>query len=981
MSSLVAVLPNKRSAMFLKTHLRGVLSEMSSAPAFMPRFITLERLASLLSDDEIMSDDEQIFLLYDCYRRILRARGLESHIRSFDRFVYWGRIILTDFESIDTSLASATMLYTNLSKEKEISANYLTEEQKEVIRDIWGETSLTLATHEFWNHIPPEDKMKEDGMSYKFLSFWSVLGELYTLFSEEVAKKEMTTKGLQWRKIAAQLKDEMPAGTDRLHFAFIGLSDTTPAQQAVMEALRKRDKASFFWDMSGYFTAMSDTSRRFFPFMEKLAAHFKMPDDFEPETPLKAPEIEVISVGSRIGQTKLVSGLLKKLTKKDEANGSDKSDTSGKQGKTDYSLPDTGIMVPDDSLLSPLMLSVPESIDKLNVTIGLSFRQTPLATLIRSVLAMQLHAVNSHGRRLFRREIVDEIVSHPFLTLCAPEETAALADFIDKYNFFNIEAETLREKAGEIGFVFDDYLVKDDYLHKLVTGLGEALARNIGYGDKHDFEIEILDFLRQSIEGIELLADKYHTAIEPDTRMKMFDSMLSIRTLNMNGSPLQGLQILGLPEARALDFSNLIILSMNEKIFPKRNFIRSLIPEALRVDFGLPPQRIEEQKYAYTFYRAIGRADKVSLIYDSRTGSFGAGERSRFIEQLLRLHPSLMATGTAKMDAGLGKRNEMSVTKATEILQLLESYRSPEGRYLSASSLKNYKACPLKFYLQNVERYNEDTRTEYVSKIDRGNIFHRSLQTIYGGLRDSGEKVDAEKLRAIADDTAYIGKVVLEAINHYRLKGHEAKTFEELTGDNALSYIDASRSIPALMRIEADGLGGSWFKVEDVEKDILTTLPLGDYAINLKMVVDRIDRLPDGSLRFIDYKTGDEKSSAQTIDTLFVRGKTSHDAMFQLMLYSIAANLTGNYTEEIAPVVYCISKLREGPILPLKIAGKQVKSTTPGINGRDGFMNKFTDMINEIFDPEKDFGQTEDEDRCKYCTFLEICGKKSAKEF
>jgi hypothetical protein len=38
------------------------------------------------------------------------------------------------------------------------------------------------------------------------------------------------------------------------------------------------------------------------------------------------------------------------------------------------------------------------------------------------------------------------------------------------------------------------------------------------------------------------------------------------------------------------------------------------------------------------------------------------------------------------------------------------------------------------------------------------------------------------------------------------------------------------------------------------------------------------------------------------------------------------------------------------------------------------------DLIKEIFNPDIPFSQTEDEDRCKYCTFNEMCNRISPGE-
>ena len=69
----------------------------------------------------------------------------------------------------------------------------------------------------------------------------------------------------------------------------------------------------------------------------------------------------------------------------------------------------------------------------------------------------------------------------------------------------------------------------------------------------------------------------------------LFEQILNSSKMSLSGTPLRGLQIMGVLETRALDFDNIIILSMNERQFPRKDYIKTMIPNNLRRGYGLEP--------------------------------------------------------------------------------------------------------------------------------------------------------------------------------------------------------------------------------------------------------------------------------------------------------------------------------------------------------------------------------------------------------
>ena len=119
-----------------------------------------------------------------------------------------------------------------------------------------------------------------------------------------------------------------------------------------------------------------------------------------------------------------------------------------------------------------------------------------------------------------------------------------------------------------------------------------------------------------------------------ETYMRILDRMLRIQSVPFSGEPLSGIQIMGILETRALDFKNLIILSVNEGVLPSVSTGSSFIPFSLREAFGLPSINHQESIYAYHFYRLLQRAENVTFIYNSNSEGLRSGEMSRFLIQM-----------------------------------------------------------------------------------------------------------------------------------------------------------------------------------------------------------------------------------------------------------------------------------------------------------------------------------------------------------
>ena len=96
-----------------------------------------------------------LFKLYDIY---LRHSGSSE---TFDEFLYWGEMLLNDFDDIDKYMADARMLFTNVTDLREIENDFsfLSPEQIAAIRTFWS------------SFYPKGDTPNQE----QFLAVWQIL--------------------------------------------------------------------------------------------------------------------------------------------------------------------------------------------------------------------------------------------------------------------------------------------------------------------------------------------------------------------------------------------------------------------------------------------------------------------------------------------------------------------------------------------------------------------------------------------------------------------------------------------------------------------------------------------------------------------------------------------------------------------------------------------------------------------------------------
>ncbi len=960
---IVYVLPNKRSAMFLKEYIHGTMTK----PGRMPRLMTMRSFLSRFSDYHEAPARNLMFLLYKSYRTVMKRNDAAARTRPFDSFVFWGDMIINDFDEIDKSMVCASELFRNLRDIKEIQSDYLDDDQKEIVRRIWGESRLTGEADRFWLHIG-DDVSDNESVTGKFVYLWSVLSELYTEYKAQLKKEGMASIGDHYRQAVDAVErispDDLPAHT---HYAFVGFNDASVAETIIFDRLRRLGIASFFWDTS-VIRLFGDKMGRPVERLKTLTEAFPAPDEFVTGTELTMPVIDVYAVPSNMEQVKHGGFILSGWLDKGAADGSDAINTA--------------VVLPDQDLLLPLMFSVPESIKAINVSMGLSYRSTTFATLLQSIISMQMRARLIHGRYHFYYEDVAAVLNHPHIRFIDSGSADAILDDMKKRKLFNIDTEDLAGRFPAFQRLFTavhdlgDVDSTASYLLELFRWLSDSFTERYGNKAVQKSELRILDYFTCEVEALAELARKYNIDMADRTFMRMFEKMLDHAGLPLNGTPLRGLQVLGVLETRALDFENVAVMSMNERIFPRRQYVKTMIPNSLRRGFGLPEFESLEWTYAYCFYRLIARARRVALFYDSRTGKVGGGEMSRYITQMMYLMPELtinhhMVIPGASSSISCG----IEIAKDDEVLGQLARLRAGGSLSLSASALKTYKKCPLQFYLQYVRcMRGDDEVVDYLSAADYGTMVHDVIQKAFRSFGDVA--IGAAELEHISDsENPLLKKLALDEVLEHRYQIYRDRQ-EHLPAEARIASEMIAEIARSDIRAEAEAYcsGGATFSFvgAEVKIDRQAWYIEPGLSVNWKMSIDRVDRTDIG-LRFIDFKTGGDDLGVKTIDGLFGHDYKK-DGIFQILAYCETYRAIVDKDAVIEPYIHPTRQLSQSlGISRLSIGGRSIYTYDRELEA--DFRPLLHALVKEIFDPAVPFRQCEDPECCKFCPFLATCGR------
>ncbi|MBQ9556668.1 MAG: PD-(D/E)XK nuclease family protein [Muribaculaceae bacterium] len=1003
------VFPNRRSGQFFVQYLKEQLIAADlqygmRRPHLMPCVTSINEFVGELSGSIAASDIEMIFALYQAY-----CQAMGSNAQEFDKFIYWAQLIIGDFNDIDKSLADADEIYQNLSDQHSLSSNYLSQEVQDKVRRIFGD-SLFMAFFDGTDEAAlwqDREKKKEEGNAavdgpvwQEFVSLWNALSTIYHSYHEVLQAKGLVSPGMQLRQVAEQ----PPRQFRYCRLVFVGFGVLSAAEVKLFDYFKDEQMADFWWDYAGVPSMLEKAPHDpgallIDGYCKRFGAHEIEPlEDHFPAT-------RVVSVSSTVGQAKQA------FTEVERMAGA----SSGI---------DTAIVLPDENLLVPLLHSAPSE-KSLNVTLGYALRNSGIVSLMHIVARLHQQASKEKGEWTYYREDVYDILSHPLIKTYFTSQALGLSMELSRTNRFRVPAlefETLDFKmlfqpamdseemeddtdhwAGYLDNLlsFCDLLMSKMLSHEVVAVSGSAddeMHQDNDGGVTLSLQqafltmyIDVLNQLKRSLAECGL-------SMQLSSMFYLIDRLAASAIVPFTGRPLQGLQIMGLLETRSLDFKHIVILSMNERIFPRRRGINSFIPNYIRSAYGMSTIEQQEAIVSFNFYRLFNRAEQVTLIYDSSAQKMGSSEPSRFITQLEKVYGHKLHHVEMVPDVHTSASIAIEIPNAG--LGLRELYtRDPDtaaGKYLSASAINKYINCPLSFYLHYVQRLNDDNEaSDFMDYGTFGDIIHDTLRECYyngepGSVNGGGLSIDENHI--VNFKNRQLDSLVKRNIKKHYLHVSEEKLdcdTSPLRGE-ALMLVDTIKSYIGFVLdydLEEVKKNGPFKILECEESHRVKELEIGGEKFNFTYTPDRVDRLGDGTIRIVDYKTGKDETAFGYDDELsyLFNGSRSdrRKAILQLFLYCYAYMTENQDIKKMTPVIYKLASMEESGVLLKGGRGIQPQQYEFSMNGdmpvEQAFMRKMGETIKAIY--EGNFSQAEEGSKaCNYCRFIDFCRRMPTKQ-
>ena len=920
------VFPNRRAAVFFRKY----LGEQAGRPLFVPAMRTIDELFQDISGLQPVEKVPALDRLYRIYRTLLEEEGRSAE--SFDDFIYWGDILMSDFDDIDKYRVDADKMLVNLRDLKELTTDYdfLSETQREAIAEFCG--SFFKIPGRVGNDAIPS------GPRQDFAALWNILHRLYTRFRASLEAEKLGYPGMIYRSVADAIRPDtqlLPAFDE---VVFIGLNALNNCETALLSELQKEGKADFFWDFEG--PLLKDPANKAGRFIRDNITRFPSRTPLEGITPEDLPAIEVIRVPSAVGQTRKAMQIIADLH------------AAGKMDEPE----ETAVVLPDENLLFPMLGALPAVVEKVNVTMGYPLSAGQVETLLSYLERLQANRRVKSGRvRFYHRDVAD-LLEHPYIVAADTEELVPkIRASIREQNRIFVDAAWLASH----GNIFATLFRPIERTSELASWLQELIQLLQTF--QPALEREFLYRYSTTIASLARVALDYDT-LEQRTWFRLLARLATLESVPFEGEPLSGLQMMGPLETRALDFKNLIMLSVGEGIFPTRTVSSSFIPYNLRVGFGLPTYELQDAIWAYYFYRSICRAERVWLLYDARTEGLQSGEESRYIKQL-KYHYGLPITekvATYELGATSSERSVVTVEKNEAVLQELhERFVTGKGVF-SASSLNRYIDCPLQFYYQHVRQIKE--QDEVVEEVDAtlfGTIYHEVMQQIYTPFK--GELISRESIARIRNDKRSLEEWTIAAFLNAGI--------EELEGENRILKNLVLRFVDRTLELDA-GMTPFTFLGAEEKRDC--TLRLADgRPVRLFGAIDRLDTNQPGIIRVVDYKTGsvEKKDDCRNVERIFDRNLSQRPYIaFQLYFYALLMTRQPEARpgEQYEPCIYALRDIFKGAPASHPIDPENLTH----------FAERVQSLIEEIFDPTRPFaGDCADDRICSRCNFKRLCNR------
>ena len=932
------VFPNKRAGLFFNEY----LAQESESPIWSPAYVSISELFRSLSPWEVGDPVKLVCELYKIFRRETQST------ETLDDFYFWGEMLISDFDDADKNRVDTDKLFSNLQDLRNIMDDYtfIDDEQEEAIRQFFQNFSIERRT-----------ALKE-----RFISLWNVLGNIYKGFRESLASQNIAYEGMMYRHVIEHLNvDKLPYEK----YVFVGFNVLNKVEHTLFTQLKDAGKAVFYWDYDEFYMKENRqaVTHEAGEFIRRNLRDFPSPLSGELFKNLSKPkEVHYIASSTENAQARyLPQWIRNNLTTPEK---------------------ETAVVLCNEALLQPVLHSLPAEVKHVNITMGFPLSQTPVYSFLIALLELHTHGFNFKSGRYTFQSVVT-LLKHPYT-----RQLTGQAELLEKELTRNNRFYPL---PGELG--------KDEFLTRLFTPLSGNLnlcirlsetlqqvasiyqANTSGTEDTDAFN----QLYRESLFKAYTTINRFRTLIEEDeltvqseTFRRLLVKVLSATNIPFHGEPAIGMQVMGVLETRNLDFRHLVLLSVNEGQLPKSGGDSSFIPYNLRKAFGMTTIEHKIAVYAYYFYRLLQRAERITLMYNTSSDGLNRGEWSRFMLQFLIEWPHPITRQF--LEAGQSPQGTSSITveKTPDVMRQMQSLfdvrANPKAKF-SPSALNYYLDCPLKFYYRYVAGLSApDEVSAEIDSATFGSIFHYAAEHIYKDLTTHGKVINKEALETLLRNEVKLQDYVDTAFKKlfFNVPQNEKP---EYNGVQLINSAVIARYLKQLLQNDLRYAPFTFIASEmEVDEPIDIQTPKGVIKSRIGGIIDRMDS-KDGTLRIVDYKTGGDADTPPHVESLFIPDKKRSNYVFQTFLYA-AIMCRKQPTMKIAPALLYIHRAATetySPVIQMGEPRKPKEAVEDFSKYEKEYRERLQGLLEEIFNPEKSFTQTEIIEKCTYCDFKALC--------